>query len=109
MGGRPSKGTSADGRLKSNQTSKPMKSSLSKATNAKRNTVAGRAALAPSNFGLPAQRKYRIDDAPHARDALARVAQNGTPAQKAQVRKAVAAKYPSIAVSGLTKQSHGDG
>ncbi len=90
--------------------SKSMKSSLSKSTNAKRNTQSGRAKLASSNFAIPAKKAYRIDDAPHARDALARVSANGTPAEKLQVRKAVAAKYPSIKVSGLPKkQSHGDG
>jgi hypothetical protein len=75
---------------------KSLKSKLPAATNARRNTKAGRAAMAASNFGLPGQKKYRIDDAAHARNALSRVAQHGTPAQKKQVRARVKAKYPSI-------------
>jgi len=76
------------------------KSKLSAKTNAKRNTVKGRAQMPASDFGLPAQKKYRIDDAAHARDALGRVAQSGTPAQQAQVRRRVKAKYPSIGQAG---------
>jgi hypothetical protein len=52
--------------------------------------------MSASDFGLPAQRKYRIDDPAHARNALGRVAQSGTPAQQAQVRAAVKRRYPSI-------------
>jgi hypothetical protein len=74
-------------------------SKLPAATNAKRNTKKGRDAMAPSSFGLPAQKKYRIDDPAHARNALARVKQNGTPAEQRQVQAAVAKKYPSIKVT----------
>jgi hypothetical protein len=56
--------------------------------------------MSDSSFALPGK-QYRIDDAAHARNALSRVAQNGTPAQKAAVQKAVAKKYPSINVTGL--------
>jgi hypothetical protein len=80
------------------------KSKLSAATNAKRNTKAGRAKMAPASFALPAQKKYRIDDAAHARNALGRAAQNGTPAEQAQVSRAVAKKYPRINVTGLSKK-----
>jgi hypothetical protein len=79
--------------------------SIPSKTNARRNTKAGRKAMAPTSFALPKQKKYRIDDAAHARNALARVAQHGTPAQKATVRKAVAKKYPSINVSGAPKKT----
>lgn len=75
-------------------------SKLPAATNAKRNTKGGRAQMAPSSFALPGK-KYRIDDKAHARNALARVAQSGTPAQQAHVQRAVKAKYPSINVTGL--------
>lgn len=75
---------------------KSRKSSLSKKTNARRNTKAGRAKMKSSSFALPGKKKYRIDDAAHARNALARVAQHGTPAEKAKVRAAVKRKYPSI-------------
>lgn len=72
------------------------KSNLSKTTNARRNTKTGRNTMAPSSFAIPGRKKYRIDDAAHARAALARVAQHGTPAEKKQVRAAVKRKFPSI-------------
>lgn len=72
-------------------------------------TAAKRAALPKSKFALPAQRAYPIDTPGRARDALARVSANGTPAQKAQVRNAVAKKYPAIKVSGTKKSSSHDG
>lgn len=72
------------------------KSSLSKTTNARRNTQAGRNTMAPSSFAIPGEKKYRIDDPAHARAALARVAQHGTPAEKKQVRAAVKRNYPSL-------------
>ena len=55
-----------------------------------------RNALKASTFAVPSERKYPINDPAHARNALARVAQHGTPAEKAAVRKKVAAKYPKI-------------
>jgi len=72
------------------------KSSLSKKANARRNTKAGRARMKGSSFALPGKKKYRIDDKAHARNALARVAQHGSPAEKKKVRAAVKRKYPSI-------------
>jgi hypothetical protein len=75
---------------------KSNRSKLPAATNAKRNTKKGRAQMPASDFGLPAQKKYRIDDPAHARDALARAAQDATPAQRAQIKRRVAAKFPSI-------------
>jgi hypothetical protein len=84
------------------------RSPLSAKTNAKRNTKGGRAQMPASDFGLPATKQYRIDDAAHARDALSRVAQDGTPAQQAQVRARVKAKYPSIGAGGSdSKNSSG--
>jgi hypothetical protein len=59
-------------------------------------TAKKRKNLKASTFALPAQRKYPLDTAARARNALSRVAQNGTPAEKAAVRKKVAAKYPGI-------------
>ncbi len=58
-------------------------------------TAKGRRRIKRSNFALPG-RRYPIHDASHARNALARVAQSGTPAQKKAVRRAVRRKYPSI-------------
>jgi len=58
-------------------------------------TAKGRKQVAEKNFALPGGR-YPIHDASHARNALARVSQYGTPAEKAAVRARVAAKYPGI-------------
>jgi len=54
-----------------------------------------RNALPDSAFALPG-RRYPIHDISHARNALSRVAQNGTPEEKAKVRAAVHRKYPEI-------------
>jgi len=51
--------------------------------------------IAPHNFALPNGR-YPIHDEAHARNALARVSQNGTPEEKSKVRAAVHKKYPNI-------------
>jgi hypothetical protein len=68
-------------------------------------TAAARHKIKPSNFALPGGR-YPIENASHARNALARVSQFGTPAQKAEVRSKVHAKYPGIAqhVSRVTEK-----
>lgn len=58
-------------------------------------TAKKRKRLKSSTFALP-DRRYPIPDASHARNALARVSQNGTPAEKAKVRAAVHRKFPSI-------------
>jgi hypothetical protein len=54
-----------------------------------------RNALPGKDFAL-AGRRYPINDPNHARNALARVSGNGSPAEKAKVRSAVHRKYPSI-------------
>jgi hypothetical protein len=59
-------------------------------------TAKGRKRIKTSNFAIPSKRKYPIHTLKHARNALARVAQHGTAAQKAQVRRAVKRKWPSI-------------
>jgi hypothetical protein len=56
-----------------------------------------RNALGAGQFAL-AGRRYPIPNVSHARNALARVAQNGTPLEKAQVLAAVHRKFPSIQV-----------
>lgn len=58
-------------------------------------TSKGRKAISSKNFALPG-RKYPIEDASHARNALSRVSQFGTASQKATVRKKVKSKYPGI-------------
>lgn len=66
-------------------------------------TTAQRNALPSSDFAIPSQRKYPEEDAAHARDALSRVSANGTPAQKAAVRKKAARKFPGIRQKGKAK------
>lgn len=51
--------------------------------------------LPKKDFALGSGR-YPIEDKNHARNALARVSQHGTPAEKAKVRAKVKAKYPGI-------------
>lgn len=58
-------------------------------------TAKARKAIAPKNFALPGGR-YPVEDASHARNALARVSQFGSSSEKAKVRAKVHAKYPGI-------------
>jgi hypothetical protein len=58
-------------------------------------TAAKRNALATKSFALPG-RRYPIEDANHARNALSRVSQNGSSLEKELVRRAVHRKYPGI-------------
>lgn len=58
-------------------------------------TTKGRKQIKASNFALSG-RRYPINDIAHARNALARVAQFGTPEEKKKVRSAVYKKYPSL-------------
>jgi len=64
-------------------------------------TTAGRNRISSKNFAGP-NNSYPIHDASHARNALARVSQHGTPALKAQVRGKVRRKYPGIKQSRKT-------
>ena len=59
-------------------------------------TTSARKQIATKNFAL-AGRRYPIEDRAHARNALSRVSANGTPEEKATVRRKVHAKYPDIA------------
>ena len=52
--------------------------------------------LSKKSFALPSKRKYPIPDKAHARNALARVAQFGTPAEQKKVNAAVRKRSPSI-------------
>ncbi len=55
-----------------------------------------RSNLPSSSFVFKKNRSYPVEDKVHARNALARVAQNGSPAQQAKVKAVVKKKYPSI-------------
>jgi len=59
-------------------------------------TYKARERLPDSSFVFPEKRKYPIHDKAHARNALARVSQFGTPAEQKAVRAAVHSKYPGI-------------
>ena len=65
-------------------------------------TAAERKKIPSKSFAGP-DRSYPIEDASHARNALARVSQHGSPALKAKVRARVKAKFPGIAQKGKEK------
>lgn len=66
-------------------------------------TTAGREQIAKKNFALSAKQSdtgkpaYPIHDKAHATNALARVKQHGSPAEKSEVYKDVARKFPELA------------
>lgn len=59
-------------------------------------TDRGRRRLPDSAFAIPEKRAYPIHDEAHARNALARVSQFGTPEEKSRVEAAVYKKYPNL-------------
>jgi hypothetical protein len=63
-------------------------------------TIGQRKALPKSDFAVPSKKpeagSYPIPDKSHARNALSRVSQFGSPAEKAEVRAKVHAKFPTI-------------
>jgi hypothetical protein len=61
-------------------------------------TTATRNKIPPEDFAGP-DKTYPMNDDSHARNALARVAQHGTPALKKRVTAAVKRKYPSMQVA----------
>lgn len=61
-------------------------------------TARGRRQIDPGNFALPG-RRYPINTSRRARNALARVAQFGTPEERRKVQAAVARKWPGIEVT----------
>jgi len=72
-------------------------------------TAKQRKKLPKSQFALPGKGEgpqgkgagsYPIPDRAHARNALARVSQHGSPSEKAAVRAKVHKKYPDIGDSG---------
>lgn len=61
--------------------------------------AAERKRLSASDFAIPETRSYPIMDEAHARDALARVSEFGSPDEKTRVRAAVKRRFPAIKVS----------
>lgn len=59
-------------------------------------TPKARNALKPGDFAIPDKRAYPIQDLAHARNALARVAQFGTPEEQKIVRSKVYARFPQL-------------
>lgn len=68
-----------------------------------------RNALPSSDFAIPSKRAYPIEDVEHARDAEARVAQDGTPAERSEVDAAVHRRYPQIDHGPTHLGDHHDG
>jgi len=75
-------------------------------------TEGAREHIAPKNFAVSAKQSdtgkpaYPIEDKAHARAALGLVGMHGSPAEKAEVRKDVARKYPGM--EGKDKESSSD-
>lgn len=61
-------------------------------------TAAGRRRIKPSNFALSG-RRYPINTPRRARNALSRIAQHGTRAERLTVQRKVARRYPGIDVT----------
>jgi hypothetical protein len=67
-------------------------------------TTKTRNAIPSKDFALGG-RRYPIEDKSHARNALARVSQHGSPAEKPRVRAKVHAKFPAIGEKSEEKKS----
>lgn len=63
-------------------------------------TTAQRKRIPKKSFAIPGKApesgSYPIHDISHARNALARVSQHGSPSEKSRVRSAVYRKYPGL-------------
>jgi hypothetical protein len=58
-------------------------------------TARARKNIPTGKFALPG-RRYPIEDANHARNALARAAQHASPTEQATIRRKVHAAFPGI-------------
>jgi hypothetical protein len=67
-------------------------------------TAKARKAIPAKEFAGP-DRSYPIEDKSHARNALARVAQHGSPALQAKVRAKVKRKYPGMDGGKVTQRA----
>src|SRR5512135_570325 len=68
-------------------------------------TTERRKDLPKSDFGLPEEEKYPMPDKRHAANAVARVAQHGTPSEREEVRRKAYEKYPEL--KEHFKEQHG--
>lgn len=64
-------------------------------------TTKKRKALPRQEFAEPGKRAYPIHDESHARNALSRVSQYGSPSEQKQVRAAVRRKYQGMSHRGI--------
>lgn len=62
-------------------------------------TTKARKDLPSSKYALPKLRAYPIPDVSHARNALARAAQNASPKEQAEIRRRVHRLYSHIKIS----------
>ena len=60
-----------------------------------------RNSLPKADFALPGKRGYPIEDRGHAKSALGRVSEFGTPSQKKTVRAKVAKKFPGMELAKM--------
>lgn len=63
--------------------------------------------LPTSEFALPGKRKYPIENASHARNALAR-AHFASPEEQATIKAKVRRRFPNIKVEGESSKSRAD-
>ncbi len=68
-------------------------------------TTKARKKLPAKSFVFPKGRRFPINDRSHARNALARVSQFGSSAEKATVRAKVKRKFPGIKQGKSTKRA----
>jgi len=67
-------------------------------------TTAARKKIPGKEFAGP-DRSYPIEDASHARNALARASQHASPELASKIRHKVHAKYPNIGMKHETKKA----
>ena len=63
-------------------------------------TAAARKKIPGKDFAL-GKGRYPIEDKNHAKAALSRISEFGSPSEKATVRRKVKSKYPSIQLSSM--------
>lgn len=68
-------------------------------------TAATRRAIPTRQFALPG-RRYPIADASHARNALSRVSEYGSPDEQSRVRAAVQRRFPAIGSAKRSLANH---
>ena len=64
----------------------------------KKLTTSERNSLSDDDFALPG-RQYPIENEAHARNALARISQFGSPEEREQVKAKIRKRYPNIEIS----------